>query len=328
MRTDWIHGPRRVWRASHLALSGGAVVLAVAALGVIGAAPAQAGGDEGQLIGVFVGQPVTTEVNMPMPTVVVDVEFLNGQVDKDYNGWVDLQYAVNRLGAPLPTPDQAKAHCGVATFKLTFSQVGFGFELRAVIPGQSQEPGPWQPQSGWSWGWMPGMGSGMSRPSAPFDIVDLLVTCQSEETCQSGTVNSDGTTGSAVANTQESGTLAATGGGFPTLSCTTVGGVVSFSSNLSKTITVSFMGPLGQHPWQNWQKSVNICWGSPTEFITKSGFPAQFNPANDEFEGLLPHCGAYRPAPCVSSVWFGPWGGSVTATIQAPAGDPHITFRG
>ncbi len=344
MRTHWLHGPKRVWRASRIALAGAAAMLTIGALGIIGASPALAGGgggNEGQLIAVFVVQPTTTQVNTAVtPAVVVKVENLKGQVDTSYNGPVLLEYAVNRLGAPLPTGNEVNAYCGVATFKdLTFSAVGFGFELKAVIPGQQSEgPSPWPSPSGGSWtpgpgSWTPGSGSGtpgwgggtsgVSQPSSAFDIVGQLLQCFSEETCQSQTVSSDGTSGSADANTQENGTLAATGGGFPTLSCTSVGGVVSFSSNLAKTITVSFSGSPGK---QNWHKSVNVCWGSPTEFITKFGFPAPFNPANGEFEGLLPHCSAYRPAPCVSSVWSGSWGSSIRATIQAPAGDPHITF--
>jgi hypothetical protein len=341
MGTHWLHGPRRAWRAAHIAASGAAAVFTIGAvgiLGLLGATPAQAMNNEGQLTAVFVVQPTTTQVNTAVtPAVVVKVENLKGQVDTNYNGPVVLQYAVNRLGAPLPTGNEVNAVCGIATFKdLTFSAVGFGFELEAVIPGQqSGGPSPWPSPSGGGWapgssrglpgpgGWTPGWGGGMSQPSSPFDIVDQLLTCFQEETCQSQTVSSDGTSGSADANTQENGTLAATGGGFPTLSCTSVGGVVSFSSNLAKTITVSFSGSLGK---QNWHKSVNVCWGSPTEFITKFGFPALFNPVNGEFEGLLPHCSAYRPAPCVSSVWSGSWGGSVKATIQAPAGDPHITF--
>jgi hypothetical protein len=345
MRTSWIHAPGRVWQASRLALSGGAAVLTVGAVGVLGAAPAQAGNDEGALIGVFVVQPTTTQVgNVVTPHVVVNVEFANGQLDKDYNGPVVLEYAVNRLGAPLPTGNEVNANCGVATFKnLAFSAVGFGFELKAVIPGQSEEPGPWPWPSPSGWSWMP-WGSGMGQPSSPFDIVTQLLQCGGEpgskdqsdsadgaesdgqsHDCTGETVSSDGTSGSATAP-NETGTLESTGGGFPALSCTTAGGVVSFSSTLSKTITVSFAGPIGEHSWSWHKKSVSICWGSPTEFITKYGVPARFNPANGEFEGLLPHCGAYRPEPCVSSVRFGSWGDSVTATIQAPAGDPHMTF--
>jgi len=349
MGTHWLHAPRRAWRAARIAASGAAAVLTIGIFGILGAGPALAGGgggNEGQLIAVFVVQPTTTQVNTAVtPAVVVKVENLKGQVDTNYNGPVILQYAVNRLGAPLPTGNEVDAVCGIATFKdLTFSAVGFGFELSAVIPGQQSEgPSPWSWPSGgsltpgWSsglpgpsgWtpdsgGWTPGWGSGMSQPSSPFDIVDQLLTCFQEEACQSQTVSSDGTSGSADADTQESGTLAATGGGFPTLSCTTVGGVVTFSSNLAKTITVSFSGSLGKQNW-NWHKeSVNVCWGSATPFITKFGVPALFNPVNGEFEGLLPHCGAYRPEPCVSSAWSGSWG--VKSTIQAPAGDPHITF--
>jgi hypothetical protein len=337
MRTQLIHGSGRVWRAASLAVSGAAVVLTI---GAFGAAPAQAsgggvswgGGHEGPLVGVFVGQPSTTQVNEAVtPTVVVKVENADGQVDWDYNGWVVLQYAVNRLGAPLPTGNEVRAWHGTATFpELAFSQVGFGFELVAQIPGESESegPAPWQWQWQQDWNWMPGFGSdGMSRPSAPFDIVGQLQQCSASENCQSETVSSDGTSGSAVANTQESGTLTATGGGFPSLSCTQAGGVVSFYSNLSQTIKVTFAGNLGEHPWSWWswhKKSVSVCFGSTEPFTTKFGVPAQFNPGNDEYEGLLPFCRAYRPAPCISKVWS--WDGSVQVTIDAPAGDPHITF--
>jgi hypothetical protein len=338
MRTPLIHGSGRVWRAASLAASGVAVVLTI---GAFGAVPAHAGaagggggggGEKGQLVGVFVVQPTTTQVNEAVtPAVVVRVENGDGQVDRDYNGPVVLDYAVNRLGAPLPAGNEVNAVHGTATFsELTFSQVGFGFELTAQVPGESESegPGPWPWQQDWNW--MPDFGNGMSQPSSPFDIVGQLLRCGESEgsSCTTNTVSSDGTSGSATAP-NEAGTLEATGGGFPTLSCTTADGVVSFSSTLSKTITVSFAGVLGEESWQSWhKKSVKVCWGSPTPFITKSGLPAVFNPANDEYEGLLPSCGAYRPEPCVSSVWIGSWGRSVKVMIQAPAGDPHMTWGG
>jgi hypothetical protein len=333
MRTALIHGSRRVWRAASLAASGAAVVLTI---GAFGAAPAHAGGggggggDEGPLVGVFVVQPTTTQVNEAVtPAVVVKVENLDGQVDWDYNGPVVLQYAVNRLGAPLPTGNEAIAVHGTATFsELTFGAVGFGFELVAEIPGGSEGPWPWPWQWQPDWNWMPGFGSdGMSRPSAPFDIVGQLLQCGDEEgQCQTGTVSSGPTSGFSTAP-DEIGTLTATGGGFPSLSCTQAGGVVSFFSNLPQTIKVTFAGSLGEHPWSWWswhKQSVNICFGSTEPFTTKFGVPAVFNPVNGDYEGLLPHCSAYRPAPCISAVRS--WDGSVQATIQAPAGDPHITF--
>src|SRR5579859_3642782 len=331
MGTQMMHGSGRVWRAATLAASGAAVVLTI---GAFGAAPAQAGGsgpggggDEGPLVGVFVVQPTTTQVNEAVtPAVVVKVENSEGQVDWDYNGPVILKYAFNRLGAPLPTGNEVNAVHGIATFpELTFSAVGFGFELMAEIPGQSEEPPswPWQPQRSW----IPGFDDEMSQPSAPFDIVGQLLHCgQTEGPCRSETVSSGPTSGFSTAP-NEVGTLTATGGGFPALSCTRAGGVVSFFSNLPQTIKVTLAGSLGEHPWSWWpwpKKSVNLCFGSTAPFTTKFGFPALFNPVNGEYEGLLPHCSAYRPAPCISSVRFDH--DSVTATIQAPAGDPHMTY--
>jgi hypothetical protein len=333
MRTQLIHGSRRAWRAASLAASGAAVVLTI---GALGAAPAQAGGgggggDEGQLVPVFVVQPSTTQVHTAvMPTVEVKLEYGNGQQDWNYDGPVVLKYAVNRLGAPLPTGNDVNASDGIAKFPdLTFSTVGFGFELEAEIPGQpegQQQPWPW-PSGGPGWGWIPSQGPETSTPSSPFDIVGQLLQCGEEEgPCRTETVSSGPTSGFSTAP-NESGTLTATGGGFPSLSCTHAGGVVSFYSNLSQTIKVTFAGSLGGHawPWWSWHKKpVSVCFGSTEPFTTKFGFPARFNPANGEFEGLLPDCSAYRPAPCLSSVWS--WDGSVKVTIEAPAGDPHITF--
>jgi hypothetical protein len=333
MRTQLIHGSGRVWRAAGLAVSGAAVVLTI---GAFGAAPARAGGggggggNQGPLILVFTSQPTTTQISPAvMPPVVVTVEYQNHQVDCNYNGNVVLKYAVNRLGAPLPAQNQVKAKDGIATFSdLTFSAVGFGFELVAEIPGQSEES--WSP--GWGGpggqgdkggqGWTGGQGGKggqgeMSTPSAPFDIVDQILQCQSEETCQTNSVSSDGTSGFATAT---GGELIATGGGFPDLSCGTLGGVLTFSSTEGQTITTTLPGYLAGHRplW-----SFNICWGAPEPFTTKSGGQSQFNTANNEYEGLLPACRPCQHAPCVKSrsrTW--PWG-AVTITILAPAGDPR-----
>jgi len=333
MRTRLIQGSRRVWLAAGLAVSGAAAVLAVGAFGA-GPAHAGGGGDDGQLIPVFVVEPTTTQLNTAVtPAVEVKVEDGNGQQDWSYDGPVVLRYAVNRLGAALPTGNEADASDGIAKFPgLTFSKVGFGFELEAVIPGQpqgQQQPYDWPSSGPGGWGgWIPSQGGPeISAPSSPFDIVGQLVQCSAEESCQSETVSSDGTSGSSVANTSESGTLTATGGGFPSLSCTHAGGVVSFYSNLAQTIKVTFAGSLGGHSWSWWSwhmKSVSVCFGSTEPFTTKYGVPAHFNTANGEYEGLLPYCRPYRPAPCISSV--SSWHGYVKVTIQAPSGDPHITF--
>lgn len=337
MRTHLIRGRRRVWRAACAGLGGSAVLLGIGAFGVLGASPAQAMGNGSQLVPVFVVQPATTQVDTAVtPAVVVKVENSNGQVDWNYDGQVTLKFAVNPVQAPSPTGNVAYADKGIATFPdLTFSSVGFGFELEAVISGQPAKPWlpgwEWEPgyghETGWGdgtgWGGGTSYGGGVSAPSAPFDIVGQLLQCEAEQTCHSETVSSDGTSGSSAANTAEgSGQLAATGGGFGPLSCTSVGGVVSFSSNLPQTITVTLAGYLADHHWL-W--SFNICWGSAEPFTTKFGSESVFNPANDEYEGLLPNCRPYQPAPCVlsrSRTWWGP----VVITVLAPAGDPHMTY--
>ncbi len=322
MRTRSIHGPGRIWRAGHLALSGAAVLLTIGTLGtlgvlgVLGAAPAQAMTLDIPLKPVIVVQPTTTQVNEPVtPSVTVAVDTDYGQVAWWYNGPVMLQYAVNPDSANLPTWNVAFAVGGIATFpNLAFSSVGFGFQLVAILTGTSVVPG--------TWGKVRTSG-GPSQPSAPFDIVDQLLQCGAGQTCHGETVSSGGTSGSSAANTAEgSGQLASTGGGFAALSCTTAGGVVSFSSNLPQTITVTLAGHLADH---HRLKSFNICWGSAEPFATKFGSTSAFNPVNNEYEGLLPNCSSYRPAPCVlsrSRTWWGP----VVITALAPAGDPHMTY--
>jgi hypothetical protein len=332
MRTRLIHGSRRAWRAATLAAGGAAVMLTIGAFSAATAHAGGGGGGDGDLVPVFVVQPTTTQVNTAVtPTVEVKVDYANGQQDSNYDGPVVLRYAVNRLGAPLPTGNDVNASGGIANFPdLTFSKVGFGFELVAVIPGQPEPGGqPWDwPSSGpGNFGFTPGQGPSTGTPSAPFDIVGQLVQCgEAEGPCQTETVSSGPTSGFSTAPDQ-TGTLSATGGGFPSLSCTSAGGVVSFFSSLSQTIKVTFTGSLRKHPWSWWfwhKTSVNVCFGSTKPFTTKFGLPARFHRANGDYEGLLPFCSPYRPAPCISSVRFG--SGSVSVTIQAPAGDPHITF--
>lgn len=270
---------------------------------------------------VFTVQPTTTQVDTAMrPAVVVQVERPDEegyQVDRSYNGPVVLTNAVSQDGAPEPSGNVVNAVNGVATFSdLTFSAVGFGFELRASIPDVTTSPA-----------------------SAPFDIVTQLVHCQPGRSCRSETVSSAGTSGSVTAaKAQTSDVLTATGGGFPLLSCTSYGGVLSFSvQNRSKVITVtldkSVLKPAKQE--DRWQKPedrrhrhFNICMGSPVPFTTQGGTTSVFNPANNEYEGLLPFC---RPRdgsqPCIRRQHETRWGsGDVVTTIFAPPGDPRITY--
>ena len=262
---------------------------------------------------VIVVQPSITQAGTAMtPTVEVYVTEPHGtKPDPDFNGLVTLTYAVNPNGAPEPTGNVAKATHGVATFPdLTFSAVGFGFELVASIPHEVN-----------------------AQPSSAFDIVTQLVTCQAGQSCQSGTVTSSGTSGSSVAAAGTStGFLAATAGGFPNLSCTTLGGVLTFSSSQSQTITIQYSGSqgggrkLGPRHWH--RRWPSVCWGAPSPFITRNGTTSVFNPANGDYEGLLPFCGPFwkhNPPPCV--LWEAPnWHGGLIARVLAPAGDPHITF--
>jgi hypothetical protein len=253
----------------------------------------------------IVAQPTTTQLNTAMaPPVVAQVEEPNGKLDPDYNGPVTLTYAVNQIGAPEPANNTVTAVHGVATFPdLTFSAVGFGFELQASIPTDT------------------------SPPSQPFDIVDQLLTCQAGQSCQSGTVSSDGTSASAVAGPAPTADqLASTGGGFPLLSCTSLGGVVSFSvTNRSKVITVVLAKSLVHQAPRKGVRFFTICWGSPVPFTTRDGTTSAFNPANNEYEGLLPDCRLGGTAPCILHQCRG-HGGVEVSTIFGPPGDPHITY--
>ncbi len=251
---------------------------------------------------IFKVQPTTTQVQTAMtPPVVVDVENSRGYVVSSYDGPVTLTYAVNPVGAAEPANNVVDAVHGVATFPaLTFSAVGFGFELQASAKGST------------------------SSPSQPFNIVGQLVHCQPGQSCQSGTVSSAGTSGSAVAGAAAtSDTLTATGGGFPQLSCTAYGGVLTFTvTNRSKIITLTLAASLA---WQAHREHLPICWGSPTPFITKNGSTSQFYAPNDEYEGLLPYCRWDGPSPCIAGQ-HRKYDGSVVTTIRAPIGDPRMSY--
>jgi hypothetical protein len=280
------------------------LITAAAAVTLMFAAPV-AFADTYPLSLVFAVQPTTTQVQTVMtPAVVVDVENSQGYLVTNFNGPVTLSYAVNNVGAPLPANNVVDAVKGVATFSdLTFSAAGFGFELQASIWGVT------------------------SSPSQPFDIVTQLVHCQPGQACQTETVSSAGTSGSAMASAAStSDVLTATGGGFPRLSCTTIGGIVSFTvTNRPKVITMMLAKSLVQQAPNPGAAHFNICWGSPTPFITKDGTTSAFNPVNGEFEGLLPGCWAGGPLPCITSRHKTQAGVEVI-TISAPSGDPHISF--
>jgi hypothetical protein len=285
-------------------LFAGSMAVAVAAMVVMLAAPA-ARAHTGTRVLVFAVQPTTTQMGTAMtPAVTVDVEDAWGN-PVSCTACVTLTYVPGTpiFGTPaLPANNVADAVNGVATFSgLTFSDVGFGFELQASA------------------------GEVTSAASNSFDIVTQLLHCQPGQPCQSDTVSSQGTSGSAVASqASTSDVLTATGGGFPNLSCTTLGGVVSFTvTDRSKTITMMLAKNLVKQAPNPGAAHFNICWGSPTPFTTKPGTPLVMN--NGEFEGLLPDCSASVPSPCITSRHKTNAGVEVI-TVSAPAGDPHESF--
>lgn len=281
------------------------LVMIAAAVGLVFAGPAAlAWGNPGTL--TFAVQPTTpTQVGTAMtPAVTVDVTNAAGN-PVTCTQCVTLTYVAgtNKLGAPEPTGNVADAVNGVASFpNLTFTAVGFGFELQASA------------------------GKAVSSPSQPFDIVTEIVPCHSDQACQSETVNSQGTSGFAVVSQgATSDVLTATGGGFPSLSCTVVGGVLTFTVNdRSKTITMMLSKALVKEEPGPGAAHFNVCWGSPMSFTTINGMPSTFNSANNEFEGLLPDCLTGGPSPCVISRNKTNAGVEVIV-VSAPPGDPRIS---
>ena len=237
--------------SQRVAVAGVPLVLVGAALLLPGPA-AQAGIDVDSV--AITVQPTATAVNTVMtPAVVVHVDKSPGVVDPAYHGTVTLSYAANPSNTPLPSGNTVTAVKGVATFSgLTFSAVGFNLELEATSNVGTTSPA-----------------------SAPFDIGTQVVNCPPGPSCQTGTVSSGGTSGSAVAAAgSNSDALVATAGGFPLLSCTKLGGVISFSDqNRSLVITLTLDKALVQQANPNGASNFNICWGSATQFATLNGVP-------------------------------------------------------
>ena len=111
--------------------------------------------------------------------------------------------------------------------------------------------------------------------------------------------------------------------GLPALSCTTYGGVLNFTvANRSKVITLTLAGSAVR---QAYGKHLNICWGSPTPFITKNGSTSKFYPSDNLYEGLLPFCQCRGSLPCIASQ-HKKHDGAVVTTVDAPRGDPYISY--
>jgi hypothetical protein len=259
---------------------------------------------------VFQVQPTTTQVQTAMtPAVVVDVENSQGYLDSSYNRPVTLTYAVNPVGAPEPANNVVYAVGGVATFPaLTFSVIGIGFELKASAEQAT------------------------SSPSQPFGIgtVSQPTSCQAGQTCQTQTVSSDGTSGFTVAPSAPTSAVLIASAGFPPLSCTTYGGVVGFTiTTRAKIITLTLAGGVAR---MGNGKHLNICFGSPTPFITKDGSTSTFFARDNQYEGLLPTCkrgpqpciASQRPQPCIASQRKS--SGAIVTTIDAPVGDPYFSY--
>ena len=292
----------------------------VLTLGALTALPAAANQEETMLR--ITVEPTTTQVNTAMtPAVVVDVDNSAGIPVNSFNGPVTLSIvAGSNSSEPAPTGNTVNANKGVATFSdLTFSQPDFNVTLQADVAVVSPPL--------------------TSNPSDPFDIVGqgqevVKVLCQPGQTCQTGTLSSNGTSGSAVAGAaQSSDVLAATAGTQPILSCTSTflgGGVLTFTvKDRPKTITLMLDKDKVLQNQPPGSTHFTVCWGSATSFTTADGTTSAFNSANNEFEGLVANCplppGSLPSSPCIASQ-NKTGAGVEVATISVPPGDGHITW--
>ena len=161
----------------------------------------------------------------------------------------------------------------------------------------------------------------LAAPTAHAQTTSQSVNCQPGQTCQSPTVSSDGTSGFAAASAAPTTDVLTASAGFPPLSCTKYGGVLGFTvPNRSKVITLTVVGSVVRMG----TGTLKICFGSPTPFATKNGTTSKFYSPDNQYEGLLPSCTG-GSEPCIASQ-VRESDGSVVSTIDAPAGDPYISY--
>lgn len=116
---------------------------------------------------------------------------------------------------------------------------------------------------------------------------------------------------------QQTGYVTANFGGdvAPIHPCTSTStSILTFSGNRQKDVTVTASTS---------SEFKRICYGQPTPFLNwKLKKTTYFNPANKEYEGILPACKKNPAGPCVSSLSYSD--GVEQVVVFSGAGDPHF----
>jgi len=170
-----------------------------------------------------------------------------------------------------------------------------------------------------------------SPSSAQFDITDFVFTCTSA--CDSHKLKTDDGNTAGQVTTTSGGLLTISFGTFP-LDCPdyveppTATMTFTFSGTGQKTALYTIGSAVVDRPASKYE----ACYASPRDanhpaFTTLGGglADAQTIDGQDLWVGLLPPCAIKSPvAPCLVGSPKANKDGSVTLTILAPAGDPHI----
>jgi hypothetical protein len=91
--------------------------------------------------------------------------------------------------------------------------------------------------------------------------------------------------------------------------------ILTFSGERKKTIILKFHSSHPRH---------RFCYGQPKPFITASGhLTKQFNPKNNEYEGVLPRCHVTHTRPCVKRRHF--HHKIQTVVVKSGKIDPHLS---
>jgi hypothetical protein len=270
----------------------------------------------------FAQQPTETDVNHAVsPPVTVQVLDQYGNVATGYTTPVTLSINTGPSGANPPTGNVATPSNGLATFSSLQLTTQGTYTLTAS--------------------------SGTLSPatSNQFPVDASIVPCPANQPCTSGNISgtdNEGSKSTPVTTTvdtnansgSQNDTLITTVGVAGKMSCATFGETASISiATRSKTITYTLAtsnteaSTADENSGADVSELNDICYGSTTDFKTKSGALAGAG-TTQPFEGLLPTCAKTNPAPpCIQSRTAAANGAkdSVTWTILAAAGDPNLT---
>jgi hypothetical protein len=258
----------------------------------------------------FQTQPVDSQVNAPMKNadattthirVTADVT-AGGAIDPTYSSSVTLAFNNNPgnaefvVGNTTSATLTATAVNGVADFSpIIVNAIGFGYTLKATASGLT------------------------AATSTAFDVSAAATSCPAGQSCTVTVTNTVGTTESAIVTAAPgpgTAVISATYGGnvAPIYPCTSTTGILTFSGNRAKTITLTLQTKL---------PVLLFCYGQPTPFVTLLlQKTTHFNPVNQDYEGLLPYCLLVPNGPCIASLTISR--STETVVIRSGANDPHI----